>query len=320
MKYCSKCGTQLKDTDRFCFSCGTKVEDTTSAAVNADESLTKKYVPAIVEEFKKAGNMPDYYRISMMINKIREQEPSKQLDALQEIAFLYSRLDALYHNLGIETKPMAGNNQVGKGGPMITDSSQLEGLKPLGMAQPTTQAATPVAKAASSNSSSGFGSNWKTYAGMAAASFGGTFLASELSHYLNSPHTEDVTYNLTNLDLPASTDSLSFDHLVNSDFTDLGFNMPEFDTSSLGLDNLGLDNVDLSNLNPANALDNLSADASNVMDSWGNDVSNLVDSSDSSDGGFFSDSNDSSFFSDSSDDSSDGGGLFGGFFDDFFGD
>lgn len=220
MKFCTNCGTQLKLDDKFCFRCGCQsqpLEDVTeNTTVAPTATMTQMYVPAIVEEYKKAGALPDYYRISLLLNKIRETEPSKQVDDLQEIAYLYSRIDVLYHNLGIEPQTHVGVNTLNA--PNTTNSANtLEYNLP-----PSTQ----------NNTVPRTGSQWSHYAGLAAASFGGTFLAHELSRFLHSHSVGDTTSSLSHLNL---SDISLMDHSINSltdvfnGYPDLGLSTP-FDT------------------------------------------------------------------------------------------
>lgn len=171
------------------------------------------YVPAIVEEYKKVGALPDYYRISLLLNKIRETEPSKQVDDLQEIAYLYSRIDVLYHNLGIEPQANVGANALNA--PNTTNGANtLEYNLP-----PANQ----------NNTVPRTGSQWSHYAGLAAASFGGTFLAHELSRFLHSHSVGDTTSSLSHLNL---SDISLMDHSMNSltdvftGYPDLGLSTP----------------------------------------------------------------------------------------------
>ena len=216
MKFCTNCGAQLKLKDKFCFRCGSQsqplegVAETTTVASKA--TMTQMYVPTIVEEYKKAGALPDYYRISLLLNKIRETEPSKQVDDLQEIAYLYSRIDVLYHNLGIEPQANVG---AALNAPNTTNGANtLEYNLPL---------------ANQNNTVPKTGSQWSHYAGLAAASFGGTFLAHELSRFLHSHSVGDTTSSLSHLNL---SDISLMDHSMNSltdvftGYPDLGLSTP----------------------------------------------------------------------------------------------
>ena len=217
MKFCTNCGTQLKLEDKFCFRCGCQsqplegVAETTTVASKA--TMTQMYVPTIVEEYKKAGALPDYYRISLLLNKIRETEPSKQVDDLQEIAYLYSRIDVLYHNLGIEPQANVGANALNA--PNTTNGANtLEYNLP-----PANQ----------NNTVPRTGSQWSHYAGLSAASFGVTFLAHELSRFLHSHSVGDTTSSLSHLNL---SDISLMDHSMNSltdvfnGYPDLGLSTP----------------------------------------------------------------------------------------------
>ena len=216
MKFCTNCGAQLKLEDKFCFRCGSPSQPlegvTEATTVDSTATMTQMYVPAIVEEYKKAGALPDYYRISLLLNKIRETEPSKQVDDLQEIAYLYSRIDVLYHNLGIEPQANVG---VALNAPNTTNGANtLEYNLP-----PANQ----------NNTVPRTGSQWSHYAGLAAASFGGTFLAHELSRFLHSHSVGDTTSSLSHLNL---SDISLMDHSMNSltdvftGYPDLGLSTP----------------------------------------------------------------------------------------------
>ena len=216
MKFCTNCGAQLKLKDKFCFRCGSQSQPlegvTEATTVASTATMTQMYVPAIVEEYKKAGALPDYYRISLLLNKIRETEPSKQVDDLQEIAYLYSRIDVLYHNLGIEPQANVG---AALNAPNTTNSANtLEYNLP-----PANQ----------NNTVPRTGSQWSHYAGLAAASFGGTFLAHELSRFLHSHSVGDTTSSLSHLNL---SDISLMDHSMNSltdvfnGYPDLGLSTP----------------------------------------------------------------------------------------------
>lgn len=216
MKFCTNCGAQLKLEDKFCFRCGSPSQPlegvTEATTVDSTATMTQMYVPAIVEEYKKAGALPDYYRISLLLNKIRETEPSKQVDDLQEIAYLYSRIDVLYHNLGIEPQANVG---AALNAPNTTNGANtLEYNLPL---------------ANQNNTVPKTGSQWSHYAGLAAASFGGTFLAHELSRFLHSHSVGDTTSSLSHLNL---SDISLMDHSMNSltdvfnGYPDLGLSTP----------------------------------------------------------------------------------------------
>ena len=216
MKFCTNCGAQLKLKDKFCFRCGSQsqplegVAETTTVASKA--TMTQMYVPTIVEEYKKAGALPDYYRISLLLNKIRETEPSKQVDDLQEIAYLYSRIDVLYHNLGIEPQANVGA--------ALNAPNTTNGANTLEYNLPPANQNNTVPKT---------GSQWSHYAGLAAASFGGTFLAHELSRFLHSHSVGDTTSSLSHLNL---SDISLMDHSMNSltdvftGYPDLGLSTP----------------------------------------------------------------------------------------------
>lgn len=217
MKFCTNCGAQLKLKDKFCFRCGSQSQPlegvTEATTVASTATMTQMYVPAIVEEYKKAGALPDYYRISLLLNKIRETEPSKQVDDLQEIAYLYSRIDVLYHNLGIEPQANVGANALNA--PNTTNGANtLEYNLP-----PANQ----------NNTVPRTGSQWSHYAGLAAASFGGTFLAHELSRFLHSHSVGDTTSSLSHLNL---SDISLMDQSMNSltdvftGYPDLGLSTP----------------------------------------------------------------------------------------------
>ena len=216
MKFCTNCGTQLKLEDKFCFRCGCQSQPlegvTETTTVTSTATMTQMYVPAIVEEYKKAGALPDYYRISLLLNKIRETEPSKQVDDLQEIAYLYSRIDVLYHNLGIEPKANVGAT--------LDAPNTTNGANTLEYNLPPANQNNTVPRT---------GSQWSHYAGLAAASFGGTFLAHELSRFLHSHSVGDTTSSLSHLNL---SDISLMDHNMNSltdvftGYPDLGLSTP----------------------------------------------------------------------------------------------
>lgn len=216
MKFCTNCGTQLKLEDKFCFRCGCQSQPldgvTETTTVVSTATMTQKYVPAIVEEYKKAGALPDYYRISLLLNKIRETEPSKQVDDLQEIAYLYSRIDVLYHNLGIEPQANVGAT--------LNAPNTTNGANTLEYNLPPANQNNTVPRT---------GSQWSHYAGLAVASFGGTFLAHELSRFLHSHSVGDTTSSLSHLNL---SDISLMDHSMNSltdvfnGYPDLGLSTP----------------------------------------------------------------------------------------------
>ena len=216
MKFCTNCGAQLKLEDKFCFRCGSPSQPlegvTEATTVDSTATMTQMYVPAIVEEYKKAGALPDYYRISLLLNKIRETEPSKQVDDLQEIAYLYSRIDVLYHNLGIEPKTNVGA--------ALNAPNTTNGANTLEYNLPPANQNNTVPRT---------GSQWSHYAGLAAASFGGTFLAHELSRFLHSHSVGDTTSSLSHLNL---SDISLMDHNMNSltdvftGYPDLGLSTP----------------------------------------------------------------------------------------------
>ena len=230
MKFCTNCGTQLKLEDKFCFRCGCQSQPlegvTEITTVSNTATMTQMYVPAIVEEYKKAGALPDYYRISLLLNKIRETEPSKQVDDLQEIAYLYSRIDVLYHNLGIEPQANVGAT--------LNAPNTINGANTLEYNLPPANQNTTVPRT---------GSQWSHYAGLAAASFGGTFLAHELSRFLHSHSVGDTTSSLSHLNL---SDISLMDHSINSltdvfnGYPDLGLSTP-FDSVQGLNDPIGTD-------------------------------------------------------------------------------
>ena len=48
MKYCTKCGTQLQDTDMFCYACGTKTGETAAKSEEVkDESIFNAFTGKI---------------------------------------------------------------------------------------------------------------------------------------------------------------------------------------------------------------------------------------------------------------------------------
>lgn len=182
--FCMNCGTKLKAECKFCHHCGTPLkqgEEVDSSAIQS-VSVRDQYLPLVVNELRSAGPIPDYYKVSLLLNKIKETDNSPQIEALQQIAYLYSKIDELHHKLGFPVH-----------------SSVFSDYKELNSESDQTE----VKPDQKSNS------NWSKYAGLAAASFAGTFFANQV--YANSgsdsyPYTdwellsEHANYSMNNYD------------------------------------------------------------------------------------------------------------------------
>lgn len=270
-KFCVNCGTELKPSSKFCHNCGSQIGQMPDLPSNPEPTLSinEQYLPLVINELKQAGPIPDYYKISMILNKIKKTDNSPRIEYLQQIAYLYSKIDELHHQLGLPI-----NSSVFPTTYSIDNSS------------------------VNNQNTYNNNSNWKKYAGMAAASFAGTFFANQVSAHTTAPLAPYTDWELlsgaanqdfNNYDLNdfLSADDANFlnslysfnntsefrDMIVNNELGDLAG-----DGNPLGFDtDLNIEDVPDMNL----------ADSLNISDSIDiadvSDISNSIDVSDTGD-------------------------------------
>lgn len=192
-KFCTKCGTSLTGDQAFCHNCGAQVTFKVAKESASNNSLTAKVLPAVIAELRPTTPLPDYYKANLALNKIKELEPSHHIEVLQQIAFLYSKIDELYHSIGI---PLPTNSKLSNNTSDTTSTTQNT-------------------------------NNWKKYAGMAAASFAGTALANQFSAHASTPtDLPPFEYDSSNFispeyfTNPASLEELYLENLFGVDFVD----------------------------------------------------------------------------------------------------
>lgn len=270
-KFCVNCGTELKPSSKFCHNCGSQIGQLPALSPDSEPTLSinEQYLPLVINELKQAGPIPDYYKISMILNKIKKTDNSHRIESLQQIAYLYSKIDELHHQLGLPINSSVFPTTHSIDNTYINDSNTY-----------------------TSNNS-----NWKKYAGMAAASFAGTFFANQVSAHTTAPLAPYTDWELlsgaanqdfNNYDLNTflSADDANFLNSLysfnnTSEFRDMIVNNELGDLAGDG-NPLGFD----TDLNIQDVPDMNLADSININDSTDiADISDISDSIDVSDAG-----------------------------------
>lgn len=386
-RFCTHCGTEFSEGALFCRNCGARRSDSESPASSAaikpaqPQSPSEKIVPLVFEELKKSGPLPNYTKLTQVLEKLKKEDNNPVVEALSEIVASYKHIGKMY---GLLAKPEtltsesvranalaglgifpavgsgatalagagAGLGEVATGGAGFGGPGNGNGIKggqngsfggrpgASGGQGYIDTTATPVRNG---TSSSGSGSRWGQYLGMAAAGFAGAMLADSLHSAMSTLHYTEGTFGSP---LGFGGEQSSLDQYLQGDTNDSFFSGDNGvgatgSESTTGTDSMAdssvFDNsaafddpngpIDSSDTTYDTAADtdplasyvdtDASADASDAaVDTDGGTFFDDVDNIDNVDDSFFDGSDNFFGGSDSFDDPDDGFFGGGGFFDD----
>lgn len=225
-RFCTHCGTEFSEGALFCRNCGARRSDSEAPTVamkpTQPQSPSEKIVPLVFEELKKAGPLPNYNKLMQVLEKLKKEDNNPVVEALSEIVASYKHIGTMYGLLAkpetltseaVRAKALAGLGILpavggaalaGAGFGQVAADSAGNGNSGLGnrvaggLSSGNTgrsganggqgyidTTATPVR---GGSGSTGSGSRWGQYLGMAAAGFAGAMLADSLHSAMSTPH------------------------------------------------------------------------------------------------------------------------------------
>lgn len=231
-RFCTHCGTEFSEGALFCRNCGARRSDSESPASSAaikpaqPQSPSEKIVPLVFEELKKSGPLPNYTKLTQVLEKLKKEDNNPVVEALSEIVASYKHIGKMYELLAkpetltsesVRANALAGLGifpAVGSGTAALAGASAGLGEVATGGAgfggpgngngikggqngsfggRPGTSGGqgyidTTATPVRHGTSNSGSGSRWGQYLGMAAAGFAGAMLADSLHSAMSTPH------------------------------------------------------------------------------------------------------------------------------------
>ena len=107
-RFCTNCGTEFSEGALFCRNCGAKRSDSDAptAAVTTEpaqpKSPSEQIVPLVFEELKKSGPLPNYDKLTQVLEKLKKEDNNPVVEALSEIVASYKHIGKMY---GLLSKP-----------------------------------------------------------------------------------------------------------------------------------------------------------------------------------------------------------------------
>ncbi len=107
-RFCTNCGTAFSEGALFCRNCGAKRSDSDAPATAVTtepaqpKSPSEQIVPLVFEELKKSGPLPNYDKLTQVLEKLKKEDNNPVVEALSEIVASYKHIGKMY---GLLSKP-----------------------------------------------------------------------------------------------------------------------------------------------------------------------------------------------------------------------